>query len=62
MRIARIKLYQQLGFTIKEITVIIDAPNIVMKAALEQQVQKLREEKTEIDELIEKANEIIAEL
>lgn len=28
-RIARIKFYQQLGFTVKEITVIIDAPNVV---------------------------------
>lgn len=62
LRIAEIKFYQQLGFTIKEITVIIDAPNVVLKAALEQQVQKLKNEKTEIDELIEKANQIIARL
>ena len=62
MRIAQIKFYQQLGFTIKEITVIIDAPNAVIKAALEQQVKKLREEKTEMDELIEKANQMIIRL
>ncbi len=62
MRISQIKFYQQLGFTIKEITVIIDAPNTVIKAALEQQVQKLREEKTEMDELIEKANQMIIRL
>ena len=62
LRIAQIKFYQQLGFTIKEITVIIDAPNVVLKSALEQQVQKLRKEKTEIDELIEKANQMIARL
>ena len=62
LRIAQIKFYQQLGFTIKEITVIIDAPNVVLKSALEQQVQKLRKEKTEIDELIEKANPMIARL
>ena len=62
LRIAQIKFCQQLGFTIKEITVIIDAPNVVLKSALEQQVQKLRKEKTEIDELIEKANQMIARL
>lgn len=61
-RIARIKFYQQLGFTINEIRVIIAAPNDVLKAALEQQVQKLKKEKTEIDELIEKANQMIADL
>ena len=42
LRIAQIKFYQQLGFSIKEITAIIDAPSDVLKAALEQQVQKLR--------------------
>lgn len=62
LRIAQIKFCQQLGFTIKEITVIIDAPNVVLKSALEQQVQKLRKEKAEIDELIEKANKMIARL
>lgn len=51
-RIEKIKFYQQLGFTIKEITIIIDAPNVVIKEALERQVQKLRKKKTEIDELI----------
>lgn len=62
LRIAKIKFYQQLGFTIKEITVIIDAPNVVLKVALERQVQKLRQEKAEIGELIEKANQMIATL
>ena len=62
LRIAQIKFCQQLGFTIKEITVIIDAPNVVLKSDLEQQVQKLRKEKTEINELIEKANQMIARL
>ena len=62
MRIARIKFYQQLGFSIKEITMIIDAPDSEVKTALEHRVQKLREEKTEMDELIEKANQMIAKL
>lgn len=62
LRIARIKFYQQLGFSIKEIIGIIDAPNILVKAALEVQVQKLKKEKAEISELIEKANQVIASL
>lgn len=62
LRIAQIKFYQQLGFRIKEIKIIIDAPNFVLKTALERQVQKLQKEKTEIDELIEKANQLIAML
>lgn len=62
LRIARIKFYQQLGLSIKEIADIIDAPNIRVKAALEEQVQKLRKEKAEISELIEKANQVIAGL
>lgn len=61
-RIEKIKFYQQLGVTIKEITIIIDAPNVVIKEALERQVQKLRKKKTEIDELIEKANQMIVRL
>lgn len=62
LRIAQIKFYQQLGFTLKEIAVIIDAPNVVLKAALEQQVQKLRKKEAEIGQLIEKVNQIIARL
>lgn len=62
LRIARIKFYQQLGVSITEIIGIIDAPNILVKAALEAQVQKLKREKAEISELIEKANQVIASL
>lgn len=61
-RISQIKFYQQLGFSIKEIVNIIDAPNILVKTALEQQVEKLKKERVEINELIEKANQVIAGL
>ncbi len=61
-RIAQIKFYQRLGFTIREITIIIDGPNFLIKEALERQVDKLRKAKVEMDELIEKANEMIANL
>lgn len=62
MRIAQIKFYQQFGFSIKEITMIIDALDTEIKKALEYRVQKLKEEKTEMAELIERANQMIARL
>ncbi len=62
-RIELIRLFQQLGFTIKEIQMIIDAPeDDVLKAALEARVEKLNEEKLEIDVLIEKAYRLIENL
>ena len=62
MRIAQIKFYQRLGFSIKEITMIIDAPDTAVIGAICTLLNQLREEKTEMDELIERANQIIARL
>ena len=61
-RIAKIKFYQQLGFSLKEITEIIDAPDAVLKARLEKQVETLNKEKEEMQELIEKAEHMIETL
>ena len=61
-RIAKIKFYQQLGFSLKEITEIIDAPDAVLKAKLEKQVETLNKEKEEMQELIEKAEKMIKAL
>lgn len=61
-RVRKIRLFQQLGFTIKEIGDIIDAPNHVLKEALEDRVKSLVEQKAYIEELIEKANELIKKL
>ena len=61
-RIAKIKFYQQLGFSLKEITEIIDAPDAVLKAKLEKQVETLNKEKEEMQELIEKAEQMIKAL
>ena len=58
-RINRIKLYQQFGFTIKEITWLIDAPVDELKNALEKQVEKMKEERKEMDALIEEAQRLI---
>lgn len=59
MRIAQIRLYQQFGFKLKEIKEIIDAPDYVIKEALENKILKLKEDKIQIDELIKRANELI---
>lgn len=51
-----------MGFSLKEISSIIDAPDIVVKGALEKQIEKLKNERTETDKLIEKADQMIADL
>lgn len=61
-RIAQIKLYQQFGFSIKEIKEIIDAPNYVIKAALERQLLQMDEERERLEGLIEKIYELIEEI
>lgn len=61
-RIKQIRLYQQLGFSIKSIKDIIDAPNHIKKAALEERIEKLKEEGENIGNLIDKAYEMLAEL
>lgn len=58
-KIARIKLYQQLGFSLKEIGTLMDAPGEAVKASLEARIRCLREQKTDIDALIEKAYELM---
>lgn len=61
-RIRRIKFFQQLGFTIKEIKNMIDAPNDVLKDALVNRVENLKEEKVHVECLISKAYELIEKL
>lgn len=61
-RIRQIKLFQQLGFTRKEIKDIIDAPNHILKAALEERIEKLEEKSMHIEMLIDKAYELIEKL
>lgn len=61
-RIKRIKFFQQLGFTVKEIKNVIDAPNDVLKSAIENRVEKLKIEKSQIEHLITRAYELIRTL
>jgi len=61
-RIKVIRLYQQLGFSIKEIKEIIDAPSEIKRQALETRIIKLKEQGENIENLIEKAYELIETL
>lgn len=60
-RIKNIKLYQQFGFKLKEIKDLIDAPEYVVKEAVERQVSKLRSEITRLSTLIDRAEGLIEE-
>ena len=60
-RIKKIKLYQQFGFKLKEIKDLIDAPEYVVKEAVERQVSKLRSEITRLSTLIDRAEGLIEE-
>lgn len=61
-RIKKIKLFQEMGFTIKEIKEIIDAPNHILKAALEERIKKLKEDSEHKENMIRKAHEMMEQL
>lgn len=58
-RIARIRLYQQFGFKVKEIKYLLEAPNQEVREAIKRQVSYLKTERERIDALIEKACELL---
>lgn len=57
-RIKQIKLFQQIGFTLKEIGYIIDAPDTIRKQALEAQLDQLKKERSNIETLIQTVCEL----
>ena len=58
-RIRLIRFYQQLGFQLKEIKNLLDAPVSVKKAALQAQIKELETEHGRLQELIRQAKEYI---
>lgn len=58
-RAEMIKFLQQLGFKLREVKDIIDAPNNVMKEALERRVKELEDETGKLSQIIQKAKEYI---
>ena len=61
-RIRQIKLFQELGFSVKEIAGIIDAPRADLKEALEAKISALQEKGERIEVLIDKARRLIEQL
>lgn len=51
-KIKRIKLFQEMGFSIKEIQELEGSSNEILKEALEQRAEKLIRERGRIDDLI----------
>ncbi|MGO5230497.1 MerR family transcriptional regulator [Thermoguttaceae bacterium LCP21S3_D4] len=54
-RAEKIRFMQELGFKLKDIKEIIDAPREVMKEALERRVKELEEEIARLDQIIKEA-------
>lgn len=61
-KIKKIKLFQEMGFTIREIQDLDHAPSHELKAALEVRVEKLRMEDGRVNEMIRVAMEMLREL
>ena len=58
-RIKQIKLLQQLGFRVKEIKEIIDAPDEVLRKAVERQIESLKAEIEYKEEIIRQAKKMV---
>ena len=61
-RIKRIKFFQDMGLSLKEIEVLIDAPGEALKPVLEIQIKKLEESIERNMMLIRMANELIRKI
>ena len=61
-RIRLVRFYQQVGFPLKEIKALMEAPVPIRKAALERQAGELESECLRLQELIRQVKEYIAVL
>lgn len=61
-RIKKIKFFQDLGFTLKDIQTLIDAPKEILKPKIEDQIKLLVKEIYKKEQAIEKAKEFIKAL
>lgn len=61
-RAEMIKFYQQLGFKLREIKDIIDAPDDVIREAICERVNELKKEKVRLEQIINEANDYIESL
>ena len=61
-RAEKMRFMQELGFKLKDIKEIINAPRDVMKEALERRVKELEEETARLDQIIKEAIEYMETL
>lgn len=61
-RIRLIKLFQMMGFSVKQIAEFIDEPKEVVKDVLEKKIAGLHKRKEEIDQIINAAYHLIEQL
>ena len=61
-KIQKIKLFQEMGFSIKEIKELIDAPNAALKEALELRICKMQSECERTKDMIVVAREMMDRL
>ncbi len=61
-RIKRIRLFQRIGFKIKEIKELMDAPSDVVEMQVKEQITRLEGQKAGLDEIIKEANELIGQM
>ena len=61
-RIRMIKLFQDMGFTVREIKEIIDGPDDKLKAALEKRLEDLQSKRKHTQEMIHTVQDMIDKL
>ena len=61
-RARMIKFMQSLGFKLKEIKEVIDAPSDVIKEALQRRIKELEIEISQMQQIIQEANEYIRKM
>ena len=61
-RIKLVKLFQDMGFTVREIKRIIDGPDELLKAALEERLIKLQSELRQTEGIIDIVQDMISKL
>ncbi len=62
VRAGKIKFLQDIGFKVKEIKVLIDAPKNIMQVALEEKLKELGAERVRLEKIIREVNEYIENL
>lgn len=61
-RIKTIRFYQQIGFSLKEIQTLLDAPPVIIKEQLCIRAKQLKEEGIELQTLIQRIEQYITQL